>query len=163
MRDQALHKKRAMSEDSTDQPSFSALVIDDEFANRDFFVRLLQQARLTVYGAGTGKQALELIEKYGDEIVLVMLDHRLPDMSGLELLKQIRPQLSKAKILMATMHDERSMVAEAFAEGCNGFMVKPHGFMELFRRIQNVTQDQSVLDSLDNMIFDRHGPREWRG
>ena len=146
-----------------DDGKIYALVIDDEFANRDFMMRLLQQTRIDVRGANSGKQALEAVAELGTSIVLVMLDHRLPDTSGIDLLKEIRPQLPEAKILMATMHDERSMMQEAFAEGCTGFMVKPHGFMELYKRIKDVTTDRAVLNTLDNLIFDQHGIREWRG
>jgi DNA-binding NtrC family response regulator len=140
-----------------------ALVVDDEFANRDFMVRLLQQTQIKVRGAGTAEQALAIIEELGTQIVLVMLDHQLPDKSGIELLKDIREKLPEAKILMATMHDERSMMREAFALGCTGFMVKPHGFMELYKTIKNVVEDPSVLEQLDNLIFDTHGTRPWRG
>jgi DNA-binding response OmpR family regulator len=139
-----------------------ALVVDDEFANRDFFVRLLQQANLDVYGASSGLKAKKILNEHGSDIVLVMLDQRLPDTSGMELLKEIRGQIPHAKIMMATMHDERSMIREAFREGCNGFMVKPHGFMELFKRIQNVSNDCRVLDELDQLIFDRHGVRNFK-
>ena len=41
--------------------------------------------------------------------------------------------------------------------------VKPHGFMEFFKRIQNVKNDPTVLDELDQLIFDQYGPRKWRG
>jgi DNA-binding response OmpR family regulator len=145
------------------EPKMHALVVDDNFANRDFFVRLLQQANLEVKGAETGKQAIEVVKELGDKLVLIMLDHRLPDQSGLSVLKVIRQELPDVKVMMATMHDERSMMREAFDCGCTGFMVKPHGFMELFKRIQNVENDPSVLDNLDKLIFDQHGPREWRG
>lgn len=140
-----------------------ALVVDDEFANRDFMMRLLQQAKLEVRGASTGKKAMEAVEELGSQIVLVMLDHRLPDQSGIDVLKQMREKLPDAKILMATMHDERSMMREAFDLGATGFLVKPHGFMELFKRVKTVTTDKSVLDDLDSLIFDQHGIRNWRG
>lgn len=139
-----------------------ALVVDDEFANRDFFVRLLQQAKLDVYGASSGKKAKEILKEHGSDIVLVMLDYKLPDTSGMDLLKEIRDEIPEAKIMMATMHDERSMMREAFSAGCDGFMVKPHGFMELFKRIQNIANDKSVLDDLDKLIFDQHGVRNFK-
>ena len=140
-----------------------ALVVDDEFANRDFMVRLLQQTKLEVHSAGTAKKAMELVDELGQAIVLVMLDHKLPDKTGMELLQEMREKLPEAKILMATMHDERSMMREAFAEGCTGFMVKPHGFMELYKVIKDVTENKEVLEELNQLIFDQHGTRRWRG
>jgi DNA-binding NarL/FixJ family response regulator len=106
---------------------------------------------------------MDVIDELGESIVLVLLDHRLPDAQGIDLLQKMRTKLPTAKILMATMHDERSMMRDAFKEGCTGFLVKPHGFMELFKRIQGVTENREVLNTLDNLIFDQYGPREWRG
>jgi DNA-binding NarL/FixJ family response regulator len=63
---------------------------------------------------------------------------------------------------MATMHDERTMMREAFEAGCSAFLVKPHGFMELFKRVQNVVKDPSCLEKLHGLIFDQYGPRPWR-
>jgi CheY-like chemotaxis protein len=139
-----------------------ALVVDDEPANRDFLERLLAQTKLAVKGAAEPKEALEIAEKLGDKIKLVMLDRQLPGISGVELLKQLREKLPTAKIVMATMHDDRAMIEEAFAVGCNTFLVKPNGFMELFHMIKGVCEDISCLDKLDNLIFDHHGSRPWR-
>ena len=108
--------------DNHQDPKIYALVVDDNFANRDFFVRLLQQAKLEVRSAGTGQQALEIINELGAKLVLIMLDQRLPDQSGLSVLKTLRQQLPDVKVVMATMYDERSMMQEAFDCGCTGFM-----------------------------------------
>jgi CheY-like chemotaxis protein len=139
-----------------------ALVVDDEPANRDFLERLLAQTKLAVNGASEPNAALEIVETLGDKIKLIMLDRQLPGISGVELLKQLREKLPTAKIVMATMHDDRAMIEEAFAVGCNAFLVKPNGFMELFHMIKDVCDDLSCLDKLDNLIFDHHGSRPWR-
>lgn len=139
-----------------------ALVIDDEHANRDFLMRLLQQAKFETKGAALGSKALEIVGELGDSIRLIMLDHQLPDQSGMELLAALRPLLPEARIVMATMHDEPGMMHKAFAGGCNAFLVKPHGFMELFKLVQGVTVDPSCLHKLDGLIFDLHGPRRYR-
>ncbi len=141
---------------------YCALVIDDELANRDFLMRLLQQAKFEVQGAALGTKALEIVGQLGDNIKLIMLDHQLPDQSGVELLAALRPLLPEARIVMATMHDEPGMMHKAFAAGCNAFLVKPHGFMELFKLVQGVTADPTCLQKLDGLIFDLHGPRRYR-
>lgn len=143
-------------------PRYCALVIDDELANRDFLMRLLQQAKFEVQGAALGSKALEIVGQLGDNIKLIMLDHQLPDQSGMELLAALRPKLPEARIVMATMHDEPGMMHKAFAGGCNAFLVKPHGFMELFKLVQGITTDPTCLQKLDGLIFDLHGPRRYR-
>lgn len=139
-----------------------ALVIDDEPANRDFLERLLSQTKMQVKGASLPKTALEIVDTLGDKIKLVMLDRQLPGINGVELLKQLREKLPTSKIVMATMHDDRAMIEEAFAAGCDTFLVKPNGFMELFHMIKGVCEDSSCLNKLDKLVFDHHGSRTWR-
>ncbi len=139
-----------------------ALVIDDEPANRDFLERLLTQTKMQVKGASLPKTALEIVETLGDQIKLVMLDRQLPGINGVELLKQLREKLPTSKIVMATMHDDRAMMEEAFAAGCDTFLVKPNGFMELFHMIKGVCEDPTCLNKLDKLVFDHHGSRPWR-
>ncbi|MBN2306205.1 MAG: response regulator [Anaerolineae bacterium] len=136
-----------------------ALVIDDEPANRDFLVRLLEQAQMDVTGASTGEEALQISARM-DCIHLLAVDNHLPDIKGVELVRRLRERYPKACIVMATMLDERALMAKAFEHGCDVFMVKPHGFMELFQRLQS---DQ--LDSLmtEPQVIDQYGLRPYRG
>ena len=145
--------------DETKTPVNSALVIDDEPANRDFLVRLLQQAKMTVHGASSAAEALKLVEDMKD-ITLVVIDNKLPDMDGVDLLIQLRKRYPTARMIMATMLDERELMAKAFDNGCDVFLVKPHGFMELFRRVQMPGCGE---DNLKRLIIDQYGPRPYRG
>lgn len=135
-----------------------ALVVDDEPANRDFLVRLLEQAQLKVIGASTGDEALQIAARTPC-LHLLAIDNRLPDMDGVELLAQLRQRYPKAKIVMATMLDERSLMAKAFENGCDIFLVKPHGFMELFRRLHS----GKGYEEATRLVIDQYGPRPYRG
>ena len=136
-----------------------ALVIDDEPANRDFLIRLLEQAKLEVLGAESGEAALKIADSIGT-LALVVIDHRLPDMDGVDLLVKLHEKYPDARMIMATMLDERALMAKAFENGCNVFLVKPHGFMELFRRLQLYGPDD---EELNRMIIDQYGLRPYRG
>jgi CheY-like chemotaxis protein len=136
-----------------------ALVIDDEPANRDFLMRLLEQASLEVHGAESGTEALKIADGF-DAMALVVIDNKLPDMDGVDLLIKLRQRYPAARMVMATMLDERALMAKAFENGCNVFLVKPHGFMELFRRIQ---QHGTEDEEMNRMIIDQYGPRPYRG
>ena len=61
---------------------------------------------------------------------------------------------------MATMHDGRDLIEEAFAAGADVYLVKPHGFMELFKRLKETGSDMSELRRL---IIDQFGPRPFKG
>src|SRR5438128_533664 len=68
--------------------SATLLVVDDDENNRDILGRVLQSKGYGVVLAGTGPEALELVEK--QPIDLVLLDIMMPDVSGLEVLAALR-------------------------------------------------------------------------
>ena len=136
-----------------------ALVVDDEPANRDFLERLLAQAKFAVHGEASGKAALAAVADW-DDLALAMVDMKLPDMNGLQLTTELRARFPKAHIVIATMYDERSLMEKAFSNGCDIFLVKPHGFMELFQRL--VKTDGGVMGGHRHLIIDQYGPRPFR-
>jgi two-component system cell cycle response regulator CtrA len=137
----------------------TTIVVDDEPANRDFIVRLLQTAKLEVYGSGTGAEALEMAHKL-PELKLALIDHELPDVHGIDLVRQVRALHPDAVLVMATMHDVRDIIDQAFEAGVDVFLVKPHGFMELYRR---VLERQPEAANLRRLIIDQYGPRPYKG
>lgn len=133
-----------------------ALVIEDTDANRDFFERLLTQAGFAILGASTGQEALNQIEKIND-LALALIDMQVPDINGLQLTSRLRSRYPDACLIVATMHDERSLMESAFSRGCDVFLVKPHGFMELFSRLTSI--GHVGLRQQAPLVIDMHGPR----
>jgi CheY-like chemotaxis protein len=136
-----------------------ALAVDDAAANRDFLERLLGGAKFKVLGSGNGAAALQIIAGL-EKLELAVVDWKLPDTTGLDLACEIRARFPDTYLVIATMYDERSMMEEAFANGCNVFLVKPHGFMELFQRL--LTTDIEVLRAAPSTIIDQFGPRLYK-
>ncbi len=134
-----------------------ALVVDDEPANRDFAERLLQMAAYKVAGSANAADELK-VEHKTPNLKIKIIDMELPDSNGVSLIRKLRLEHPDAVLVMATMHDDRALMAEAFAAGCDIFLVKPHGFMELFRRLQ-----QPGSQPLRKLIIDQYGPRPYRG
>ncbi len=133
-----------------------ALILEDTIANRLFFERLLSQAGFEIIAAETGQIALDKL-KDESRIDLAILDMEIPDITGLEMTARLRVKYPDTCIVVATMHDERSLMQSAFSKGCDVFLVKPHGFMELFKRL---TTDGSVaLHKNRPLIIDQYGPR----
>jgi len=133
-----------------------ALVVDDTPANRDFVERLMMAARFSVRTADSGQAALKCV-KDGDNVALAIVDMQLPDISGLQLTSELRQRYPNAVLVIATMYDERSLMDSAFQKGCNIFLVKPHGFMELFKRLTTMSLD--VIRNECCMVIDQYGPR----
>jgi CheY-like chemotaxis protein len=136
-----------------------ALILEDTAANRMFFERLLMQAGFEVTGAEKGKEALEKVQAM-DELHLAILDMEIPDITGLEMTHRLRQMFPNACIVVATMHDERSLMQSAFNKGCDVFLVKPHGFMDLFKRL--TTGGSEELHRTRPLIIDQYGPRSFQ-
>jgi len=137
-------------------PERLALVVDDVGANREFVVRLLSGAKFKVISGSTGKAALDLIVLQ-DDLPMAIVDMKLPDMSGLDLVVELRKKFPKSYLVVASMYDERSTMDKAFAAGCNVYLVKPHGFMELFKRLQQ--SELTALCADPPLVIDQYGPR----
>lgn len=133
-----------------------ALVVDDTPANRIFFERLLTVAGFEVISAETGVEALRCLETL-DSIAIALIDMEMPQISGLELTLRLRQQSPETCIVVATMHDHRSLMLSAFERGCDIFVVKPHGFMDLLKRIQQ--EGVNNLRAQRPLLVDQFGIR----
>lgn len=135
----------------------TALVIDDNLANREFLVRLLVTAGFEVHSGATAAAAIEYAKSV-TSLDLAVLDMELPDMNGIQLTGTLRNMHGETYIIVATMHDERSLADSVFAKGGNVFLVKPHGFMELYKRL--TTSDLNKMCDGPCMVIDQYGPRD---
>jgi len=136
-----------------------ALVVDDTPANRDFLERLLVQAGFETTGASTGGEAMTFAKGL-QSLALAVVDMQLPDINGLQLTYELRRRFPEVYIVVASMYDERSLMGRVFQKGGNCYMVKPHGFMELFKRITTMNLDE--LREGEHTIIDQFGPRRFK-
>ncbi len=137
-------------------PDRTALVIDDNPANCDFLARLMTAAGFQVRSSATAAEALDFAAGLA-QMELALIDMELPDMNGIQLTGMLRRQFPQAYLVVATMHDEISMIESVFERGGNVFLVKPHGFMELFKRL--TTTDLKTLCAAGCQVIDQYGPR----
>lgn len=110
------------------------LVVDDIEDNREILRRRLMAARFEVETACDGVECLEKLAKGAFDIVL--LDHMMPVMDGMETLAVIRSKWSKTDlpVIMVTARDDDPMIVKAFDMGANDFVAKPFSFPVLAAR-----------------------------
>jgi DNA-binding NarL/FixJ family response regulator len=72
--------------------------------------------------AGNGARAVELVEVYKPDIVL--MDIRMPEMNGIEALKEIKARFPKTIVLMLTTFDPDEYILGAFRNGADGYLLK---------------------------------------
>lgn len=99
------------------------LIVDDEAPARDRLRRLLEEdhAHVVVGEAGNGKRALELAAELAPDVVL--LDIRMPGLSGIETAQHLNTFENPPAIIFATAYDEYAI--EAFEASAIGYVLKP--------------------------------------
>lgn len=124
------------------------LVVEDELELLDTLSQGLKLDGYYVDSAANGKEAMEYIvaEKYD----LVILDLNLPDIFGIDLLKQIVEHDSNIKIIILTARLELEMKIQGLDSGASDYLVKPFHFEELEARIRvllrrNYIKEKPVL------------------
>jgi len=102
---------------------YKVLVVDDEAPVRDLFYDLLVKEDCQVKCASTGEEAIDLVKT--EDFDVVLLDIKLPGISGLEALKKIKEARENLPVVMITGfgYDE-NLIAEAKANGCCGYIGK---------------------------------------
>jgi two-component system chemotaxis response regulator CheY len=104
-----------------------ALVVDDSRTIRIIVGRTLKELGYEVCEAGNGKEALKVMAAEKATVNLVLADWNMPEMNGLELLKQLRldPELASLKILMVTTENDLDHIVSALEAGANEYVMKP--------------------------------------
>jgi two-component system chemotaxis response regulator CheY len=104
-----------------------ALVVDDSRAVRMILARTLKELGFEVREAANGREALEVIEIEKTAVTLVLADWNMPEINGLELLKQLRqkPELASLVVVMVTTETELDQMAAALEAGANEYVMKP--------------------------------------
>ena len=100
------------------------LIVDDAAFMRMAIKRVLERNGFEI--AGEAENGRVGVEKYAEcQPDIVTMDITMPDMTGIEALKQIRKIDSKAKVIMVSAMGQELMVKEAIMSGAKSFIVKP--------------------------------------
>jgi two-component system response regulator AtoC len=120
----------------------SILVVDDDAAFRGVLASELERMDCEVREAGSGEAALERLGGWEPDVVL--LDLRLPGMSGLEALKAIRERSPRSEVIMLTGHGTIDTALESVRAGAFDYLAKPCPLDELEVRIRRAVERQAL-------------------
>lgn len=99
------------------------LIVDDELGMRQFLTHLFQREGHNVRVAENGRQAMSLLRE--EPADLIISDIRMPDMGGVELLREARAFLPEVEVIMMTAFANVDTAREAFLLGAYDFVQKP--------------------------------------
>lgn len=107
------------------------LIVDDEVDVREFAKSFFKKRNVEVLTASGGKDALDLIDKEKPDLVL--LDVRMEQMTGVEVLRKLRENRNDVKVIMVTGVEDEEIINEANSWGIKGYIHKPLVLEELER------------------------------
>ncbi len=121
------------------------LIADDQaLFRRGVFVVLAGEDGIKVVAeVDNGEDAVARAEQLAPDVVL--MDVRMPRLSGIEAAREVRDLLPTTKILMLTVSDEEDDLYEAIKAGANGYLLKEISVEEVAEAIRAVVQGQSLI------------------
>jgi DNA-binding response OmpR family regulator len=128
------------------------LVAEDDQGLRDVLARGLREKGYVVDLVADGSAAIQFLRSY--DYVVVVLDWRMPKVSGLEVLQWIRRRESPAAVLMLTARDAPADRVTGLDEGADDYLVKPFDFGELLARMRALQRRPRALQAPQLMIGD---------
>ncbi len=146
-----------------DMPHIRVLVVEDEVAIRDMLAFNLGRAGYEVLPAGSGSEArASIADRYPD---VVLMDWMLPDVSGLELTRQLKrdPETREIPVIMLTARVEEDSRVAGLEGGADDYITKPFSPRELLARIKAVlrrgspAKDEVVI--VENLKLDARSHR----
>ncbi len=134
------------------------LIIDDDASIQQAFGMILSD-NYAVQTAGNAADALDLLEQVEPDLVL--LDIGLPDMDGLDLLKQIKKIFPDTVVIMVTALQKIRTIVEAIKLGAYDYLVKPVDSQGLQITVENALENRTLKNRIHIMQESerqRHGP-----
>ncbi len=127
-------------------PKQRLLIVDDHEVVRLGLKALLEQHPHfeVVAEAGNAKEAMEQVERFLPDVVL--MDIRLPGMSGIEACEEITNNYPDIKVIMLTSYAEDEMLFSAIRSGASGYVLKQISADGLIRAIEAVGRGEALLD-----------------
>ncbi|MGC9965454.1 MAG: response regulator [Syntrophobacteraceae bacterium] len=111
------------------------LIVDDEVEFLETLVKRLRKRKLAVNGVTSGEAALAHLKE--NPVDIVVLDVKMPGMSGLETLREIKKQYGLLEVIMLTGHANMEVAIEGMETGAFDYLMKPTDIDELLYKIQD--------------------------
>jgi CheY-like chemotaxis protein len=114
-------------------PRETILLVEDEPAVRQLFAQALVRAGYRVHEARNGQEALEVFDRQGDNVDLLLTDMRMPFMGGAELVSQLRTRRGTLKLLCISGYAGGKEL-----EFCGDFLAKPFSRDQLLAKVREI-------------------------
>lgn len=126
--------------------SIKIMIVDDQTLMRDGLktVLSLEKDFEIVKAAASGREALETLKT--SKVDLVLLDIRMPDMNGVECVREIKSLYKDVKVIMLTTFNDDEYIIDALRYGASGYLLKDIEMDQLVKTIRDTMNGQIILN-----------------
>lgn len=124
---------------------FAVLLVDDEVDFRDLLAKRLAKRKLRVVTAGDGAEALRLLAS--TPVDVVVLDVRMPGMSGTDVLREIKAKWPTVEVVMLTGHAQLDVALAGMELGAFDYLLKPVDLDALLYRLQDAYRRKHLREA----------------
>lgn len=130
---------------TNENSEITVLIVDDHPMVREGLRSMLTAPGIRVVGdAKSGQKALELVKKLQPDVTL--LDIRMPDMNGIQVLEAIKTDKSPTLVIMVTTYKNLSYLLRSLAAGASGFILKDISRDNLLATVKAIASGASMVD-----------------
>lgn len=126
------------------EKKFKVLVVDDEDSLRGIVKEILTDSGYEVDDAADGKQAIEMVRKNAYDVVIS--DIRMPEVSGIDLLEQVKQFNPAIEMIMMTSHASVETAIKAIRLGAYDYLTKPFEDLDIITTVINRTVEKLKLE-----------------
>ena len=119
------------------------LVVDDEPRLRQVLMRLMESDGFSCVEAGTGADALQILERV--PVTLVLTDLRMPQMDGIELLRRVKARWPDIAVVMITAVADVEVAVSCLASGAMDYLTKPFHLEEVRARVRQSLEKRRLI------------------
>jgi DNA-binding NtrC family response regulator len=127
----------------------SILIVDDEVGPRES-LRMILKPIYEIYTAANGDEALQVISK--ESIDLVTLDLRMPGLSGIDVLREIKKIKADVEVIVITGYGTLTNAQEAIRYGAGDFISKPFNVADIISIISKSFERRNYNLKIKNLI-----------
>lgn len=137
------------------------LIADDSEINRAILGDILEK-KFEILEAADGVEAVAMLEKYGEDISVVLLDIVMPRMDGFEVLTVMaqREWIEEIPVIVISSESGNTQIERAFDLGVTDFITRPFDRLLVFRRVINTVILYSKQKRLLDLVIDQIGEKE---
>jgi DNA-binding response OmpR family regulator len=117
------------------------LIVDDEEEIRELLERFLSERfACEIKQAANGREAIKLLKEIGFDLIL--LDIKMPGLSGVEVIREAKKTSAQTKILVLTKYDSQEVADKVITEGAAEYIPKPFSLKVVGEKVRGILEEK---------------------